>query len=221
MQVIPAVNETDFKEIKKKIKTAADFGADPAVDGASWVHLDVADGKFTKNVLWNNPKDLEGLRATGYELRTNLEVHLMVQNPDEVLDSWLDTKIKRIIVHLESVKDLDVMKMKCVAFGVELFLAIKPDTPVEHFFSHEGDADGFLILAVNPGLAGQKFQENQLEKIKTLRQKFPDAKIEVDGGVNLETAPRIKEAGADILVSASYIWGSEDWKKSYENLLAI
>lgn len=214
MVVIPAINEMDFEEIKKKIKTAADFGAE-------WVHLDVADGKFTKNVLWNNPKDLESLRATAYDLRANLEVHLMVQNPDEVLDSWLDAKVKRVIIHLESAKDIDVMKMKCVAFGVELFLAIKPDTPVERLFGYEGDASGFLILAVNPGLAGQKFQENQLEKIRALRQKFPDAKIEVDGGVNLENAPRIKEVGADILVSASYIWNNGSPKQAYLDLLSI
>ena len=145
----------------------------------------------------------------------------MRENPDEVLDEWLDVKVKRVIVHLESVRDLDVMKMKCVAFGTELFLAIKPDTPVEHLFSYAGDASGFLILAVNPGLAGQKFQENQLEKIKVLRQKFPDAKIEVDGGVNLENAPRIKEAGADTLVSASYIWNRESLEEAYKNLQSL
>ena len=211
MTIIPAINETEFSEVREKIKAARDFGAE-------WIHLDVADGKFTKNVLWNKPRDLVDLRQTTDDKRLQIEVHLMVANPDEVLDQWLDAKVKRVIVHLESVKDLDVMKMKCVAFGTELFLAVKPDTPVEHLFSHEGDANGFLILAVNPGLAGQKFQENQLEKIRVLRQKFPDAKIEVDGGVNLENAPRIKESGANVLVSASYIWNSENSKKNYEAL---
>ena len=210
--VIPAINETDFEEVKKKTKAAQDFGAD-------WIHLDVADGKFTQNLLWNKPADL--LKIKSEMLNVKIEVHLMVVNPDEVLDEWLDAKVKRVIVHVEAVKDLDVMKMKCVAFGTELFLAVKPDTPVERLFSYAGDANGFLILAVNPGLAGQKFQENQLEKIKTLRQKFPDAKIEVDGGVNLETAPKIKEAGADILVSASYIWNSQSLKDVYEKLLNI
>jgi len=214
MEIIPAVNETDFKEVEKKIKAVQDFGSE-------WVHLDVSDGKFTKNVLWNNPKDLVNLKHKTQDLRLNFEAHLMVENPDEVLDEWLDVKVKRVIVHLESVRDLDVMKMKCVAFGTELFLAIKPDTPVEHLFSYAGDASGFLILAVNPGLAGQKFQENQLEKIKVLRQKFPDAKIEVDGGVNLENAPRIKEAGADTLVSASYIWNRESLEEAYKNLQSL
>lgn len=214
MIVIPAINETDFKEVKKKIKAAEDFGA-------SWIHLDVADGKFTKNTLWNNPADLKEIRPKTYDLRTKLEVHLMVQNPDEILDEWLDAKVNRVIVHLESVQDFDVIKMKCVAFGVELFLAIKPDTPVERLFNYEGDANEFLILTVNPGLAGQKFKEEQLEKIKALRAKFPDAKIEVDGGANLETAANMKAAGADILVSASHIWESENHKKAYLDLLNI
>lgn len=193
---------------------------------AAWVHLDVSDGKFTRNQLWNNPKDLlnvKGPMPTGRQEFSNvkIEVHLMVQNPDAVLDEWLDAKVKRLIVHLESVRDLDVMKIKCVAFGAELFLAIKPDTPVERLFNYEGDADGFLILAVNPGLAGQKFKEDQLGKIRALRQKFPDKKIEVDGGVNLENASAIKNAGADILISASYIWSAKEPKQAYLNLLNI
>jgi ribulose-phosphate 3-epimerase len=214
MIIIPAINETEFKEVKKKIKAAVDFGAE-------WVHLDVSDGKFTRNALWKNPADLRESEFGSKESGMKIEVHLMVQNPDEVLDEWLDAKVKRIIVHSESIKDIDVIKMKCVAFGVELVIAIKPDTPVEHLFKYEGDASGFLILAVNPGLAGQKFKEDQLEKIKALRQKFPSAKIEVDGGVNLETALKIKEVGADILVSASYIWNNENPKEVYQQLKNI
>ncbi|MBI4992248.1 MAG: ribulose-phosphate 3-epimerase [Candidatus Harrisonbacteria bacterium] len=213
MQVIPAINETIFSEIEDKIKKAHAFGA-------GWVHLDVSDGKFTKNTLWNNPKDLAGIYATR-EQHPHIEVHLMVENPDEVLDDWLDAGVKRVIVHVEAVKDVDVMKMKCGMFGVQLVLASNPDTPVEQLLKYKDDTGEFLILAVNPGLAGQKFQENQLEKIKTLRQKFPDAKIEVDGGVNLENAPKIKEAGADILVAASAIWGSKDPKEAYNKLSEV
>src|SRR3989338_2550583 len=214
MEVIPAINETDFRSVKSKMRQAKEMGA-------KWTHLDVADGKFTRNTLWNNPANLESLNLKPSTPNPKLEVHLMVQNPDEVLDEWLDAKVKRVIVHLESVKDLDVMKMKCIAFDAELFLAVKPETPAERLFSYEGAADGFLILAVTPGKAGQKFQENQPEKIKALRQKFPDAKIEVDGGVNLENAPRIKEAGADTLVSASYIWNRESLEEAYKNLQSL
>ena len=214
MAVIPAINETNFQSVKERIKQAQSFGAE-------WVHIDVADGKFTKNILWNNPEDLENLYTTDYEPRTNFEVHLMVENPDEVLDEWLDAGVKRVIVHVESARDVDIMKMKCLALGIEFVLASNPDTQVDKLLEYKNDVDGFLVLAVNPGLAGQKFQENQLEKIKTLRQKSPDAKIEVDGGVNLETAPKIKTAGADILVAASAVWGSKSPKSAYLDLLNI
>jgi len=231
MTVIPAINETDFEEIKKKIKAAQDFGT-------NWVHLDVSDGKFTENKLWNNPNDLEVLRATAYDLRTNLEIHLMVQNPDEVFEGWINAGAKRIIVHLESAKDLDSMKMKCAALGVELFVAVNPETSVEKLFEYGKLVDGFLILAVTPGKAGQKFstggavpagrqgsteggQEYQLKKIRTLRQKLLNVKIEVDGGVNLENAAAIKKAGTDILVSASYIWNGGDPKEAYRKLCEL
>lgn len=211
MEVIPSINETSFVQVRRRFDQAKDFGC-------KWLHLDVSDGKFTPHVSWNSPEDL---KIKFLRPKANLEAHLMVENPDEVVDDWIDVGIKRLIVHLEKVQDLDMIKTKCELFGVELFLAINPDTPVERLFGYEGNASGFLILAVNPGLAGQKFKENQLEKIKALRQKFPSAKIEVDGGVNLETASRIKEAGADILVSASYIWNSENPKENYEKLMTV
>ncbi len=212
MQIIPAINEISFEEVKKKIKATKNFGSD-------WVHLDAAGGKFTKNKLWNNPADL--LKVKSEMLNVKIEVHLMVENPDEVFEDWIDAGVKRIIVHLESVKDIETIKEKCELLNVDLFLAIKPDTKAEKLFEYGNRSDGFLILSVNPGLAGQKFQESQLDKIRALRQKFPDVKIEVDGGVNLETASKIKEAGADIIVSASYIWESRNPKEAYLKLKNI
>jgi ribulose-phosphate 3-epimerase len=233
MNIIPAINETDFKEIKNKINLTKDFGAE-------WAHIDVADGKFAPNKLWNNPRDL----ITNYQLpitKPNIEVHLMVENPDEVLGDWIKAGAKRVIAHIEAINFgksdfhkevrlpyIEKMKKQCEDAGVELALAINPDTPIEHLFesyeSYEMESrkiGSFLILAVNPGLPGQKFQENQLDKIRALRQKMPDVIIMVDGGVNLETAPKIKEAGADILVSASYIWNNKDPEAAYQKLQTI
>lgn len=214
MNVIPAINEVSFFEVEKKIKQAADFGA-------VWVHLDVSDGKFTANQLWNNPKDLRELGIRNKELRIKFEVHLMVENPDEVFEDWIDAGAKRIIVHLESVKDIESMIEKCELLNAELFLAINPDTPADKLFEYENRSDGFLILAVAPGRAGQKFREDQLEKIRTLRQRFPDAKIIVDGGVNLENAPHMKSAGADMLVAASAIWGIGNPADNFRKLQSI
>ena len=212
MQTIPAINETSFSEVAKKMKAAATFGTD-------WIHLDVADGKFTGNTLWNNPADLSG--AKGQLSHISVEVHLMMENPDDVFEDWIDAGAKRVIVHLESVKDIEMMIEKCELLDAELFLAISPDTAVEKLFEYENRSDGFLILAVTPGKAGQEFRDGQLEKIRILRRRFPDATLEVDGGVNYATAKKIKDAGADILVSASAIWGSENPKNAYLGLLNI
>ena len=214
MQIIPAINEIDFEEIKKKILAAESFGAE-------WVHLDIADGKFTPNLLWNSPKDLDSLYLKPLTLNLNIEVHLMVENPEDVLEDWLVSGIKRIFVHYETISDFGAVKDRCKKAGVELGLAIGPHIPVEGLFEYKRKVSYFLILAVEPGISGQKFQENQLEKIKLLRKEFPGAKIEVDGGVNIGNAFDIKQAGADILVSASYIWNSKNPKEAFELLKSV
>ena len=221
MQIIPAINEIDFEEIKKKILAAESFGAE-------WVHLDIADGKFTPNLLWNSPKDLDSLHLKPLTLNLNIEVHLMVENPEDVLEDWLVSGIKRIFIHYESMSDFRAIKERCGEAGVELGLAIGPHIPVEGLFEYKRKVSYFLILAVEPGISGQKFsagdgsssggQDNQLEKIKLLREKMPNVKIEVDGGINIYNAFDIKQAGADILVSASYIWNSKNPEKAFELL---
>lgn len=205
--IIPAINELDFEGVKAKIKKAQEFGSE-------WAHIDVADGIFTKNFLWNDPRRLKAERK---DFKVKIEVHLMVGNPDELISEWLDSGVDRVIVHLETVKNIQELKRKCEEKGVELVLAVNPDTPVEDLFGYL-NLNHFLILAVNPGISGQKFQPGQLEKIKALRSARPDVKIEVDGGVNLENAEQIKEAGADILVSASAIWSSENPGETYKKL---
>ena len=208
MAIIPAINEVNFEEIKKKVLLVQSFGS-------KWAHLDVADGKFTKNVLWNNPEEL---KVESEKWKVKIEVHLMVESPEDVLGEWLKTGIKRIFVHYESIKDFELLKDKCGAAGVELGLAIGPHIPAEGLFEYNGRVSYFLILAVEPGISGQEFQDNQLEKIRVLREKIPNAKIEVDGGINIRNAFDIKQAGADILVSSSYIWNSGNPKEAYELL---
>ncbi len=222
--VIPAINEADFESVNKQIGEVKSFNSDTAAGEASWVHIDVADGKFTKNKLWNNPGDLLNVpgRAGKSEIsNVNIEVHLMVENVDDAIADWLESGVKRLIVHVESVKDAKKIKKQCENASVELFFASNPETSAGNLLAYKDLADGFLVLAVAPGISGQEFQDGQLEKITVLRQKMPDVKIEVDGGVNLKTASRIKAAGADILVSASYIWKSINPREAYEKLSSI
>ncbi len=211
MEVIPSINAPDFEGVKKRIRQIKDLGID-------WGHIDVADGKFTTSRLWNNPKEL---KAKSLKLKAKLEAHLMIINPDAVLRDWLETGVKRLIIHAESAKDIIGMKKQCEAAGAELALAINPDTPIDVLLRYQSLIKQILILAVTPGPAGQQFRPDQLGKIKALRLKMPNVKIEVDGGINSETAKLCREAGADILVTASYLFNSSNPQKAYQRLKNI
>jgi len=218
MKVIPVINCQNFDCVKEKISQATDLGA-------TWIHIDIEDGKFLTAQTWNNPQELkEFLLTTHYSLPTT-EIHLMVENPEEVLEEWIAVGAKRIFIHSEAISNIDkfidiVKKNKKTEFGV----AIKPETEAKELLLYSKFINLFQILAVNPGPSGQKFNPSILEKIHFLRTNLPNAKnakIEVDGGINKETAKLIKIAGADIIVSSSYIWNSENPKETYEELRNI
>lgn len=211
MLVIPSINVTNFRDFKKRLKEAEALGA-------KWAHVDVTDGKFTKTKLWNNPREL---RVGGLGPRVKLEAHLMVKNSDVVLGDWLRAGIKRIIVHIESAKNIPAMAQKCRNAKVELALALNPNTSANKVFPYKELTKQVLVLSVFPGPAGQKFHQDQLRKIKSLRQKMPGVKIEVDGGINLETAKLCKKSGANILVSAAYIFRNKNPKIAYQRLKRI
>ncbi len=213
MQVIPSINVKNFSEFKKRLKATAALGA-------NWAHVDVTDGKFTKTRLWNKPKELK-LKTQNSKPKIKLEVHLMVNNPDAVLGDWLAAGIKRVIVHIESAEDILTMAKKCRAKKAELALALNPNTPAVKIFPYKKLVKQVLVLAVPPGPAGQPFRRDQLQKIRILRRQLPDVKIEVDGGINLETAKLCQQAGADVLVSAAYLFNSANPKKAYQQLKKI
>lgn len=217
MQVIPAINETEFSEILEKIRKAEEFMPE---DG--WVQLDAADGVFTERRTWMNPDELATV-----ETRLGLELHIMVESVDEVLETWLQglsgarAPRKRLVAHLEAIGDTNFVMTKCMSYGVELGLALNPGTPIDLIASY---ADRFALvqlLAVEPGAAGQPFDNRIMDKIIALKQKSPNVIIEIDGGVNLEVAKAVKVAGADIIVAASYIWKNPSPKAVYEELSAL
>jgi len=214
MKVIPAINEPTFEKVKEKIFATRD------VLGALRVHIDISDSKFTPHQTWNNVKDIINLRFITNNFNFNLGVHLMVNNPDEIVDSWLQSGMHAIMVHFERVKDLDLIIKKCAKAGVDFILAVNPNTGIEAL----GDLKKFkniLLLAVDPGSAGQEFQDIIIDKIKQLREKGFGGKIIIDGGINPETAKKVKAAGADVIVSASYIWNNISPKKGFEELKAV
>jgi len=215
MLVIPAINATDFEGVRKHAEIAGNIFKSLNVETSNrWIHIDVADGKFTKAVLWNNPAELKELSGVKYE------VHLMINEPEEVVSDWLKNGADRVIVHLEAVKDFQ----KLTTYNSQIVIALNPDTSVEKLFNamtHTLNAKRFLLLAVNPGWAGQKFNPIVLDKIKAIKAQIPDAIIEVDGGINPETAKLCREVGADIVVAASYIFNSADPAASYQELTSV
>ena len=213
MRTIPAINEPTFDKVKEKIFIARDFGA-------TGVHIDVADGKFTTHKTWNNIKDLIDLRFIVNNIEFNLGVHLMVDNPDEVIDEWLKSGAHTIALHFAKVKNIGMIIEKCKKAKVSLELVIDSTVNIENIADLK-IVDNILLLAVEPGLAGQQFQENTLVKIKQLRERGFNGKIIVDGGINPETAKKVKEAGADIVISASYLWGNINPARAYGKLRAI
>lgn len=218
MEIVPAIIAQNFEELEEKIK---------AVEGlCEWAQIDVMDGKFVVPRTFNVPQQLPALKTN-----IKLEVHLMIEDPWNFIQDWLSAGVKRILVHYESVgyrADVDrvfeEMISMCHLAGCEFGIAINPDTPIDvlDIIRRVGfKIDTAQIMGVKPGWAGQPIKEHILEKIQGLREKYPDVKIEVDGGVNLETAPKILKAGADILVVGSAIWQAEDKKEAIEELRNI
>lgn len=208
VEIIPAINATSLEEIEEKINLVSSF--------SEWVHLDVADGSFTPNILWNEPGKLEDI-----ETDLKIEIHLMVLNPEYVFEKWLGKNTKRIIFNLETINNFDFLSRECRKRGTEIGLSITPDTSyiaLKPYLDPLRRIDLAQILSVSPGAAGQKFEEDSFEKISALRAFSPNCVIEVDGGINPDIAKKAVLAGADILVSSSYVWSGDNIKERIKSL---
>jgi ribulose-phosphate 3-epimerase len=210
IQIIPAIIAKDFQELQEKIKKV-----EPYVD---WVQLDIMDGQFVDNITWNNPADLKNL-----ETKINLEAHLMIQNPEMVIDNWIESGVRRIIFHYESTEYHQEIIKKIQEAGLEVGLAINPETPIEVLDPFSQILNSrfqilILVMTVQPGRGGQQFLEETLDKIRNLREKYKSVNIEVDGGINPETAPKVIQAGANLLASGSAIFKNDNIEKNIQLL---
>ncbi|NQV00726.1 MAG: ribulose-phosphate 3-epimerase [Parcubacteria group bacterium] len=205
IQIIPTIIAKDFEELQEKIRKV-----EPYVD---WIQLDVMDNKFVDNITWNQPSDLKDLKTD-----SNLEVHLMIQNPEDYINNWIESGVKRIIFHYESTdKHKEIIeKIKQADLGVGI--AINPETSIEVIDNFIEELDLVLIMTVHPGFGNQDFLKQTLGKIKELRGKDENVNIEVDGGIDLEIAPKVIQAGANLLAIGSAIFKSENIKKTIEDL---
>lgn len=173
--------------------------------GADYIHVDIMDGKFVENKTWTYS---EVKKIVSYS-SLPLDVHLMVKDPAKYIEDYALLNTTNLIFHYEAVKDIESMISLVKEYGLKVGIAINPETSEEVLFPYLKDIDVALVMSVVPGKSGQSFIENTPSKIKKLKEEIirqgVKTIISVDGGINDETGLLCKEAGVDMLVSASYI----------------
>lgn len=209
IEIIPSILAKDFDEVKEKIKIVEDY--------TTWVQLDVADGDFAPNVSWGDPVALKY-----YDPGVFIEAHLMVAEPEKVIEDWVKSGVKRIYFHYEATSQHEEIIATIKKSKLEVGIALLPETPLNVIDPFVDSLDAVLLFAGNLGFYGGEFNEEAtLTKISALRKAEPDIIIEVDGGMNPKTAKKVVEAGANAIVSGSYIFESKDIKKAIEELRNI
>ena len=188
---------------------------------ADWLHLDVMDGVFVPNISFGFPV----LQAVNKVCKKPLDVHLMIVHPEHYISQTAAAGAMMMCVHYEACTHLHRTLQEIHQAGMKAGVALNPATPVGVLDDIVQDADMVLLMSVNPGFGGQCFIENTIAKVKRLRRMLDEqgssALIEVDGGVQAETAPRLVEAGADVLVSGSYVFRAADPVATIASLKAL
>ena len=208
--IAPSILSADFSKLGDEIKAVETAGAD-------WIHADVMDGHFVPNITIG-PLVVKAVRRV-----TNLpiDVHLMIENPDNYISAFAEAGASYISVQVETCIHLNRTVQLIKDCGAHAGVVLNPSTPLASLEWVIEDVDYVLIMSVNPGFGGQAFIPGSLAKIKALRKQIQErglaALIEVDGGVNEKTIAEIAAAGADIFVAGSAIFGSTDYQKTIQS----
>lgn len=206
--VAPSILSADFSILSDEIKKVEKFGAD-------WIHVDVMDGHFVPN-LTIGACVVRDIRKT---TKLPLDVHLMIDNPEKYVDDFIKAKSDIITFHYEAVKEPIKLIEKIQSHNIKAGISIKPKTAVTEISGLIDKVDLVLIMTVEPGFGGQKFMNNCAEKIREIKSlSKKHLFIEVDGGINPETAKICKDYGANVLVAGNYIYKAEDIKKAILDL---
>ena len=211
MKISPSILSADFSRLGEEIENIEKAGAD-------YIHLDVMDGSFVPNITIGN----EVVKNLRKKTALPFDVHLMINNPDNHIKAFADAGSDIITIHAEAAIHLDRSLDLIKSFGKKAGVSIVPSTHEDVLDYVLEKLDLILVMTVNPGFGGQKFLSSQLRKIENLRKKIDKLgkkiELEVDGGINEETSKIVTLAGAEVLVSGSYIFGSDDYATAIKKL---
>lgn len=212
--IAPSVLAADFGNLQRDIEMVNSSEAD-------WFHVDIMDGVFVPNISFGFPV----LDAINRYAKKPLDVHLMITDPDRYIENFAKAGAAVITVHYEACAHLHRTIAAIKALGCKAGVALNPHTPVALLEDIVQDIDLALIMSVNPGFGGQKFIPRTYNKVRSLRQLAAGVndglKIEIDGGVNIENAPLLLEAGADVLVAGNFVFSAKDPISTIHHLKSI
>lgn len=212
IKIAPSILSADFSKLGEEIRSVEELGAD-------LIHVDVMDGHFVPNITIG-PLVVEAIKPY---TKLPLDVHLMIEDPDRYIPSFVQAGADIITVHVEATRHLHRTLQLIRSHGVKASVALNPHTPVSMIEHVLTDLDMVLLMTVNPGFGGQKFIPNVLEKISELRRKLDamdlhHVEIEVDGGINQEISRLVREAGANVLVAGNAVYNAPDRGAAIRNI---
>jgi ribulose-phosphate 3-epimerase len=209
--VAPSILSADFAHLGEACQKLTSAGAD-------WLHIDVMDGHFVPNITIG-PLVVRDIRRSS---ELFLDVHLMIEKPELMIPAFIDAGADLITVHAEACTHLHRIIQMIKDAGIKAGVALNPATPLAQIENILSDIDLVLVMSVNPGFGGQKFIPGSLAKIRQLKEMLTASKshadLQVDGGINQDWGRLVVEAGANVLVAGSYIFGAKDIKQAVQSL---